>query len=361
MAMGIERKKIAILCNYRLVPERIGGMDFFFGLFDQKCSANMIDVDWFFPNSAQHGAYSKMNIIGTGDEPERFFLAYCKEQSPGYVQIITHFIGLCTPFFKTLKQLTNARIIAVDHNPRPIEGYPLRKRVEKRIKGLLFSRYIDCFVGVSEYTVQELSKDFGSQLSRKTIRIYNGVLIDGIKRHEYRKEREPLFMVASHLRESKGIQDLIAAVALLPDTVKMKLKIDVYGDGPYGVVLRDKVNSYKLADVFSFKGNSPDLKSIYCHYDYMLQPTHMECFSLSILESLAANVPVITTNVGGNKEIIESGKNGFIYSVKDIVALKNLILDLFSGEINITTETTSLIEEGFSLELMVTNHFKLLS
>lgn len=359
--MGIERKKIAILCNYRLLPERIGGMDYFFWLFDQECSSNRIDVDWFFPNSAQHGAYSRMNIIATGDEPERFFLAYCKEKSPEYTHVITHFIALCTPFFKEVKQLTKARIIGVDHNPRPVGGYPLRKKVEKRIKGLLFSKYIDCFVGVSEYTVQELSKDFGSQLSRKTIRIYNGVLIDGIKKHQHRKEREPLFMVASHLRESKGIQDLIDAVVLLPDTVKTKLKIDVYGDGPYGVVLRHKVETQKLAAIFSFKGNNPDLKSIYYRYDYMLQPTHMECFSLSILESLAANVPVITTNVGGNEEVVESGKNGFIYSVKDIMALKELLLDLFSGDKKITIDTKSLIEEGFSLELMVTNHFKLLS
>ncbi|AWG27300.1 group 1 glycosyl transferase [Flavobacterium kingsejongi] len=336
-------------------------MDYFFWLFDQECSVNMIDVDWFFPNAAQHGAYSKMNIIATGNEPERFFIAYCKEQSTAYTHVITHFIALCTPFFKEVKQLTKARIIGVDHNPRPVGGYPLRKKVEKRIKGFLFSRYIDCFVGVSEYTVQELTKDFGPQLSRKTIRIYNGVLIDGIKKHQYRSEQEPLFMVASHLRESKGIQDLIEAVVFLPDTVKAKLKIDVYGDGPYGAVLRKKVQSHKLDAIFCFKGNSPDLKSTYCLYDYMLQPTHMECFSLSILESLAANVPVITTNVGGNEEVIESGKNGFVYTVKDIVALKELLLDLFSGEKRITIDTRSLIEEGFSLELMVKNHFKLLS
>ena len=30
----------------------------------------------------------------------------------------------------------------------------------------------------------------------------------------------------------------------------------------------------------------------------------MECFSLSILESLAANIPVITTPVGGNLEVV---------------------------------------------------------
>ena len=52
----------------------------------------------------------------------------------------------------------------------------------------------------------------------------------------------------------------------------------------------------------------------------MLQPTHMECFSLSILESFAANVPVITTNVGGNKEVIDEGENGYIFKAKILMA-----------------------------------------
>ena len=39
----------------------------------------------------------------------------------------------------------------------------------------------------------------------------------------------------------------------------------------------------------------------------------MECFSLSILESLSANIPVITTTVGGNLEVVTHEENGFIY------------------------------------------------
>jgi glycosyltransferase involved in cell wall biosynthesis len=54
-------------------------------------------------------------------------------------------------------------------------------------------------------------------------------------------------------------------------------------------------------------GSTANLSELYCRYDYMF-PSHMECFSLSILESLSANVPVITTNVGGNEEVIINNK-----------------------------------------------------
>jgi hypothetical protein len=84
-------------------------------------------------------------------------------------------LELCTPFFYKVKQLSKAKIIAVDHNPRPLDGYPFEKRIKKRMKGLLFGRYIDVFIGVSEYTVNELLKDFGKQIKSKSQVVYNGI------------------------------------------------------------------------------------------------------------------------------------------------------------------------------------------
>ena len=91
----------------------------------------------------------------------------------------------------------------------------------------------------------------------------------------------------------------------------------------------------------------------------MIQPTYMECFSLSILESLASNVPVITTTVGGNLEVVTHGINGFIFEPSDINALTELLKNILLGKLAITTETNSIIEHHFNLEQMVTNHINL--
>jgi glycosyltransferase involved in cell wall biosynthesis len=93
----------------------------------------------------------------------------------------------------------------------------------------------------------------------------------------------------------------------------------------------------------------------------MLQPTHMECFSLSILESLAANVPVITTNVGGNKEAITDAENGYILKAQDFKALSKILEDLYLGNKKISINTRELIANSFSLPKMVEDHFQLLS
>ncbi|MTH17553.1 glycosyltransferase family 4 protein [Flavobacterium sp. LC2016-01] len=352
--------KIAIICNYQLLPERVGGMDHFFWSFDKKCKENNIEVDWFFPNSSNHGNYSELKICSSETNVENGFLTFLEQNKEQYSHIITHFVELCTPFFKKVKQLSTAEIIAIDHNPRPLNGYSFKKRINKKLKGLLFSKYINLFIGVSDYTVNEILKDFGSRLKSKTKTIYNGVVIDKILVRENRNVSKPTFLVASHLRESKGIQDLIESVSFLSNEIKEEIKIDIYGDGPYKNQLTEKIEEYSLQNCFCFKGSKPNLNEIFFQYDYMLQPTHMECFSLSILESLAANVPVVTTNVGGNAEVIKNADNGYIFEAKDIKALSQILEDIYLGNKKISINTRELICNSFSLPKMVNDHFDLL-
>ena len=153
---------------------------------------------------------------------------------------------------------------------------------------------------------------------------------------------------------------MIEAVALLPENVLSDLKIDIYGEGDYQTTLEQSISQYNLERHFVFKGSVPNLYAIYHQYDYVLQPTHMECFSLAILESLSANIPVITSPVGGNEEVISHGVNGFILPVQNPMAWSDLISKLYLGEINISGDTSELIATEFSLENMVANYIKLL-
>lgn len=356
-------RKIAVLCDYKLLPERVGGMDYFFWQFDAKCKENGFEVDWFFPNESAHGSYSDLNVYsGKTENVENNFLAFLKQNEIEYSYIIAHFIELCTPFFKKVKQLSKAKVIAIDHNPRPINGYPFEKKIKKKIKGILYSKYIDTFVGVSNYTAKELIKDFGSQIKNKIQVIYNGIPIDDIQVRNTGKETKPSFLTASHLRYSKGIQDLIQAVSLLPESIKEEIVIDIYGDGPYRKKLEDQVVSLSLERCFHFMGNSSTLKSIYCNYDYLIHPSYEETFCYTVVEALAANTKVLTTNEGGNVlGIITHLENGFLFDAKNIKQLSSLIAQIWTGNLKIDKETRDDIEKRFSLEQMVNNHIQLLS
>ena len=89
--------KIALICNYQLLPGRVGGMDYFFWDFDKKCKENNISVDWFFPNESRHGGYVNLTIYSKVNiSVENHFLSFIQNDNSDYTHIITHFVELCT-------------------------------------------------------------------------------------------------------------------------------------------------------------------------------------------------------------------------------------------------------------------------
>lgn len=353
-----EIKTIAVVCNYELKPDRVGGMDRFYKAYNRALLEEGKSICWFFSDGKIFDFYEGFDLhLSTSRNVEELFLDYLKAHE-AFDAVVTHFVALCTPFYKKIRKKGVKKIIAVDHNPRPINGFSWKKSVKNRIKGILYSDNIDCFVGVSQYTADSVLRDYGSKLASKTVVVYNG-----IESSIYLKRTETnlgKFMVASHLRESKGIQDLIEAVHLLPLKLKEIISVDIYGEGPLEYELKKKIQSYDLEEVIKLKRSSPDLHLKFKNYSFLLQPTYMECFSLSILESLAANVPVITTPVGGNLEIITEGINGFIFPPGDIEALRELLEKVVMQNKRIENDVDTEIEQNFNLRQMVKNHINLL-
>lgn len=355
-------KKIAIICEYKLFPERVGGMDYFFVAYDKALKERDYNVKWFFKEVIPFEFYKELNIENAKNSAvETFFLNDVYKNEIKYDIVITHFLQPVSSFFKKVKKLGNPYIINVDHNPRPLDGFPFKKRVKNRMKGILYAKYVDKLVGVSEYTKQQIINDFGKHLSAKTMVIYNGIDATLYKKGSVEKSLKPIkFIVVSHLRESKGIQDLLRALTLLDKDMLKHIYIDIFGEGPYKNKLLELQRTNHLEQIVHFKWSSPKINELLPKYHYMIQPTYMECFSLSILESLACNVPVITTTVGGNPEIIIDGENGFLFEPKNVAALAKIISDVVEGNKKIIDDVQGIIAQKYTLQHMVNNHLKYL-
>ncbi|MBO2544288.1 glycosyltransferase family 4 protein [Salegentibacter sp. BDJ18] len=332
-------------------------MDRFFKAYNEALLKKGEDVNWFFSGGIAFDFYEDFNLFLAKEETvEALFLEVIDKEQ--FDVAITHFVSLCTPFYKKIKKKGVGHVIAVDHNPRPLNGFSFEKRIRKKIEGKLYSKYINCFVGVSKYTVDAILNDYGRHLKNKTKLVYNGIDTSSYKQRK--EENFGKMVVASHLRESKGLQDLIEAVYLLSKHHKELIEIDVFGEGPYENILKKQVEKYKLQQQIRFKGSTPHLSNLFQNYSYMLQPTYMECFSLSILESLAANVPVVTTTVGGNTEIIQDKINGFLFYPKHINSLAAILQNILCGSIAIDVNVSRLVRENYNLDEMVKNHINLL-
>jgi glycosyltransferase involved in cell wall biosynthesis len=356
-----KNKKIAVVCNYALNPNRIGGMDRFYVAYDKKAKALGYEVDWYFLNYQSFDFYSGLTIFNADNQNvESFFLKKVHQEHLKYDVLVTHFLALCTSFFKKAKTAGIQQIIVVDHNPRPLEGFPLSKIVKNKIKGVLYSQYIDQFIGVSEYTRKHILKDYGFFLGKKTSVIYNGIDTSVfVKRTQENKNK---FILTSHLRESKGIQDLLKALSLLESNITNQMQIDIYGEGPYEDELIKLTEEFNLTDLVNYKGSSSILNELYSDYAYLIQPSYGETFCYSIIESLACSVPVITTHEAGNVlSVIEENTNGYLFNAGNYQQLAAILKDIVLGNLKIEKDVSEQIEIDFNLEKMVNEHIQLLN
>ncbi|GAA4975971.1 glycosyltransferase family 4 protein [Algibacter aquimarinus] len=356
-------KHIAVVCNYQLKHNRIGSMDRFFLAFDAACKTKGLSVHWFFPKSEQIEFYKNISFYSDNvSSVETLFLNHIEKRSHNYNYVFTHFIELFTPFYKKIRQQVNCKTFAVDHMSRPINGFPLKKKIKRKIKYLVYRNYIDKVVAVSHYIKNQNINDYSFTLKSKIEVIYNGIDTKLFNNSKQKQESEKInFIVVSHLVYEKGIQDLLLALNKLDEVTLSKINIDIYGEGIYKSVLLDLTDRYNLSHIISFKGSVANVYNMYWQYDFMIQPTYMEAFSLSILESLFSKVPVITTNVGGNVEIIQDGINGYLFIPKQVEVLKNIMKDICDNKVFLKdSDIYEEIRNEFALETMVDNYIKLL-
>jgi len=101
----------------------------------------------------------------------------------------------------------------------------------------------------------------------------------------------------------------------------------VVGDGPLAAPLRARTEELGIADLVWFTGARNDIPELLRAMNVFVLPSINEGISNTILEAMAAGRPVIAGRVGGNGELIESGRTGVLYAADDANALVAAMLD----------------------------------
>lgn len=102
-------------------------------------------------------------------------------------------------------------------------------------------------------------------------------------------------------------------------------RLIVIGDGPLKQDLIEHVDEIGLRGKVLFLGERKDVASLMKLFDVFVLPSLSEGISLVILEAMAAGLPIIATNVGGNLELIKEGENGFFVSLGNPLYLSSAI------------------------------------
>ncbi|QSZ67341.1 glycosyltransferase family 1 protein [Methanofollis aquaemaris] len=114
----------------------------------------------------------------------------------------------------------------------------------------------------------------------------------------------------------KGVQDLLSIYPSLPEGVNLK----IVGDGPYRFDLEEIASGMRGV---SFLGtiSHDEIPEILTSTTIFVNPSYSEGLPTSVIEACAAGCAVVATDVGGTREIITDGKNGFLVRPGDREAL----------------------------------------
>jgi glycosyltransferase involved in cell wall biosynthesis len=110
--------------------------------------------------------------------------------------------------------------------------------------------------------------------------------------------------VAANLEYWKGIDVLLEAARL----VESPLRLEIYGVGS----LRDELERQAQGLDARFHGFVQDMREPLAGLDVLVQPSRADNLPLSILEAMAAGLPVIGTRTGGIPELVLEGETGLL-------------------------------------------------
>ncbi len=177
--------------------------------------------------------------------------------------------------------------------------------------------------------------------------IYNGTNFKPIElTHEEARNKigvhGNIILTAGRLVPWKGFRMLIKIMPKLLD-INQFFRLVIIGSGPDRKSLEAMIKNLGLdKKVFLVGKKTREEMAVYlASADLFILNTGYEGFSHQLLEAMSAGAPIITTSVGGNKEIIKQGENGFMIKYNDefnlIEAVKTLwkmpeLREEFAGE-----------------------------
>ena len=236
-----------------------------------------------------------------------------------------------------------------------------------RLRWFVLRAFCDRIIAVSEETRRH-HLQFGKLKPDKVITLYNGVDISRFKNIDQNQSATtrralnlPLasrvIVTVAVLREPKGIQNMIKALPALLEQVS-DLHYLIVGDGNYGAALRKLVSALALEKHITFAGHRTDIPDLLASSDIFVLPTLKDALPTVLIEALAAEIPVIASDVGGVPEIIENGVDGLLVPPNDPASLADACLRLLKNNVlvqQMTLAGSKIVRQRFSINVQIEN------
>jgi glycosyltransferase involved in cell wall biosynthesis len=212
------------------------------------------------------------------------------------------------------------------------------------------------FVNRSE---REYAVRAGIVRAERALTIYNGLeTVESARRHS----GEGLVTVgwSGRFTAQKNPVATVEAACRAASKNSM-LRFVFLGDGELWEACQRMVSSYGLGDRILLPGWRSDVRDWMSRFDVFLLFSRWEGLPLSILEAMAAGLPVIVSAITGNEELVDE-RNGWRIAVRDIAGLERVLLSLPDHRGEIAEKggaSLRRIREEFGRERFIRQHLEL--
>ncbi len=265
----------------------------------------------------------------------------------------------CNVYLTLAAKIARVPVICTAHGKNYYPERYYRRFAYRRVAAMA-----DSFVAVSQDLKDFIVDAIGIKPKRINV-VLNGVNIDQFEQKQYDSEKiraelslaenNFVIVVVAALFEMKGHKDLMQALSLLGEQGK-SVKLLFVGDGYYRSNLMALSKQLGLDDKINFLGFRSDVAQILAASDLFILPSYSEGLPVSVLEAMAAKVPVIATRVGGLGELINDGVNGYLVEPKAAEQLADKIkycIDSPASAEAISKAAYTLVNKQFSGEAML--------
>lgn len=296
------------------------------------------------------------------------FSKVLKVARPDIVMAVNSYQSIVPFLFKTFL-LKNFKLVVITHTTIMLNKYydAITRMVYSPI-----ANNSDCIVFVCNnqmnYWISEYKINPG-----KSVMIYNGIDTDRFRCTMNAEEkfikrdllgvgpRDILITICAALRTEKRHVDLIDATKTLVDR-GYPVKVLIVGDGIERDNIWEHVSSTGMFENVIMLGYQPDVRQFIEIADIVaLCSVAIETFSIAILEAMAFEKPIVSSDIGGATEQVIDGVNGFIFPPGDRNALAAKIEAIIEGNLFETMGRNSrlLVCDKFNMQSMVTRYQQL--
>jgi glycosyltransferase involved in cell wall biosynthesis len=172
----------------------------------------------------------------------------------------------------------------------------------------------------------------------------------------------PVAVYTGRLHRAKGLRELIAAWSRVVRK-RPAARLWLVGEGPDREDLYDMILDRDLRGRVLMPGAFDCIDEVLLAADVFVLPSHEEGMSLSLLEAMAAGVPVVATDIPGNRKLICHGRHGLLVPARNPEALAGAILQQWEESILARARARAArqrVEQEFSLTRMAERHLALM-